>query len=314
MPLPPFEQEVGDDVRFQYQTIKGVKHYVFRNKDDFYEFHGGKDNAPALVEDWHEAEEGDWVIADDGGIVQMLKVSRYLPHPGDSHGKAKYRYHKGWCRTVVGTFFINKNREKFKMDTDFSKHESRYTFSGTSGNLHLSRMNSRDGLTKKERQFCFSIVYLMSSGKPINVYEIYSMIFKRVRPENVMKRCNHLLKQDRIMNELMKGVEEAAEKLKITHETVLRRLDDLSTGANNEDVKFKATVKLGDAIGTFNKGNKQLPGRDISGYFSGFSSSVVEEIEEETKMVSGASINQQHLPAAENPIPDSVKEFVENGG
>ena len=30
---------------------------------------------PRLVENWKEGKEQDWVVSDDGGIVQLLKVS-----------------------------------------------------------------------------------------------------------------------------------------------------------------------------------------------------------------------------------------------
>ena len=79
------------------RSIKGVKHLVFTDKKEYYS-HFGK-SAPAPVEDWREGEEKDWVVGDDGGVVQLLKVSHSIKHPND---RKNYKLSKGWCRTVVG--------------------------------------------------------------------------------------------------------------------------------------------------------------------------------------------------------------------
>ena len=106
----------------EYRTIRGKKHYVYENIDE-YKLNGGD---AIYVKYWKDAKEGDWVEADDGGIVQLLKVGG-ITHPND---RKNYKHSKGWCRTIVGTFLIN---EKTKMDTDFSSHKNRYTFSKTIG-------------------------------------------------------------------------------------------------------------------------------------------------------------------------------------
>ena len=60
------------------REIKGVEHYVYEDIDEFRHYHDikAKDN-------WRTADEGDWVIADDGGVLQLLKVSRSIKHPND---------------------------------------------------------------------------------------------------------------------------------------------------------------------------------------------------------------------------------------
>ena len=73
--------------------------------------------------DWRKAEEGDWVISDDDRIVQLLKVKTNVNHHSDTKN---YNYANGWVRTVVGSFI---NKPSTKMDTDFSNHPNRYTFS-----------------------------------------------------------------------------------------------------------------------------------------------------------------------------------------
>ena len=102
----------------EYQKIKGKRHYIYDDIDEFQEEYPNK----LPLKNWRTAQEGDWVWSDDDRIVQLLKVSD-IKHPQD---RKNYTWAKGWVRTIVGTFL---NRENTKMDTDFNKHPNRYTFS-----------------------------------------------------------------------------------------------------------------------------------------------------------------------------------------
>ena len=62
------------------QKIKHIKHYVYDNVE---EFKKEKGLDTQLVENWRDGEEGDWVLADDGGVVQLLKVSKNISHPNE---------------------------------------------------------------------------------------------------------------------------------------------------------------------------------------------------------------------------------------
>ena len=55
-----------------YRKIKGVSHYVFDDRPEFEEWMRlNRGEVPPIAEDWRTAKEGDWVEADDGGIVQI---------------------------------------------------------------------------------------------------------------------------------------------------------------------------------------------------------------------------------------------------
>ena len=64
----------------EYRKIKGVKHYVYDDIDEFQK-HRPEEN---VFFDWRSAKEGDWVMADaDNRICQLLKVSEKIKHPND---------------------------------------------------------------------------------------------------------------------------------------------------------------------------------------------------------------------------------------
>ena len=53
----------------KHKKIKGIKHLVFSDLNEYYSHFGNK--APVPKKNWREGEEGDWVVADDKGVIQL---------------------------------------------------------------------------------------------------------------------------------------------------------------------------------------------------------------------------------------------------
>ena len=148
----------------EYQKIKGKRHYVYDDMEEFKEVHPN-----ITVGNWRDANENDWVWSDDDRIVQLLKVSG-IKHPND---RKNYKLSKGYVRTIVGTFLNNK---KTKMDTDFSNHPNRYTFSTKIKNTSV-RVKERKNLTKNERIFSVNVAGGMGAVKS------YMDAYEEINPE-----------------------------------------------------------------------------------------------------------------------------------
>lgn len=243
----------------KFKKIKGVKHLVFKNKKDYYK-HFGKD-APPPLQDWREGKEEDWIIADDDGVVQLLKVSDKIKHPND---RPNYKLSKGWCRTVVGTFLI---RDKTIMDTDFNKHPNRYTFSQTIKNTN-SRVYKREKATKKEKEFATHLVI----GQP--AVKAYMKSFNENDEKKAEKKAAILLKQRRIMSEIEASALEVASELGIDHRYILRSLKCIAENAGDDNTQLQAVKELGKAIGTLGQIKKVETG--VVGLFQGFSQDQLE--------------------------------------
>ena len=247
----------------EYQKIKGSKHYVFNSKKEYIDHFTGA--PPTLHEDWRKAEQGDWVVADDGGIVQLLKVSNNITHPND---RKNYNYAKGWVRTVVGTFL---NRETSKMDSDFSKHKNRYTFSRTIKNPS-KRVRKRTVCTKKERLFATNMA--VGSG----VVRAYKDAFGGEVEDGIARRKGMiLLKQDRVMKEVEKSVLDVAKKMGIDHEYILNNLKQLCEYSEDENIQLQATKELGKAVGTLGAPKIQQREVGIYGMLQEFSTAELEK-------------------------------------
>ena len=243
-----------------YRKIKGIKHFVYDDIDEFKKEHKGLE-----AKYWKDTpEEGDWVIADDGGIAQVLKKNQ-IKHPSD---RKNWKAHNGYLRTVVGTFLINKTS---KMDTDFDSHPNRYTFSK---NIKRADENfkKRKNITKKEKLFATEVVV----GK--DAISAVQNVYKENDYNKARKKALLLLKQERIMSEVEKGVVDIAKNLGIDHEYVLRRLKTLADNGADDNVILQSTKELGKIIGTTGQTIKQ---RDVGilGMFQGFSPQQIEGAE-----------------------------------
>jgi len=242
-----------------YREIKGVKHFVYDSVDEF-----KKQKKGLNPKHWKDSpKEGDWVVADDGGVVEILKHNK-ISHPND---RKNYKAHKGYVRTVVGTFLLNDNTE---MDTNFDLHPNRYTFSK---NLKQANSNfkKRKNITKKEKLFATEVIV----GK--DAVSAVQNVYKEKDFNKAKKKAVLLLKQERIMNEVEKGVVDIAKGLGIDHEYVLRRLKSLADTGEDDNVVLQSLKELGKIIGTSTPTTKKDVG--VVGLFQGFSPKQLQQAE-----------------------------------
>ncbi|MAC51448.1 MAG: hypothetical protein CME31_02780 [Gimesia sp.] len=249
------------------KVIKGRPYYVYGDIDEF------RESNPNIVvkPDWRKANEGDWVVADDGGVVQLLKVAKKVDHPGD---RKNYKYADGWVRTVVGSFL---NRKNIKMDTDFSEHPNRYTFSKKKKN-NSQRMNERKNPTRKEREFATNVVVGMGA------VDAYKNAYNEVSNNKARKKATILLKQERVMKEIEKTVLDIAKELGIDHKYVLDKLKTLADYSEDDNIVLQSTKELGKIVGTSGNTVKQ---REVGllGMFQGFSPEQLEGVERDQKQI-----------------------------
>ena len=239
-----------------YRKIKGVKHYVFDDIRDFNNFFTDKDDRPNVCFDWRTSNEGEWVLADDGGVIQLLKKSN-IRHPND---RRNYKYCESYVRTVVGTFLC---LHKTYMDTDFSQHKNRYTFSKSikSPNTNFYK---RDKTTKKEKIFATNVAVGMGAIKS------YMDAFSELDSYKAGKKAAILLRQERVMKEVEQSVVDVAKTMGVDHEYVLVTLKTLVDSSQEDNIVLNAVKELGKAIGTI--GGITVKQRDtgIIGLFQGF--------------------------------------------
>lgn len=234
-----------------YRTIKSKKHCVYDNIEEF-----SAENPNIMpLSNWRKGEKGDWVYSDDNRIIQILKRGP-IKHPND---RLNYSYADGYLRTVVGSFIINK---KTFMDTDFDQHKNRYTFSKTIGNK--KNIKTRKNPTNKERIFTTSIVAGHGAVKS------YMDAFDEIDLTKAKKKAVILLKQERIMKEVEKGVLDVAKAMGLDHEYVLQKLMHLADFSDDDNIVLQSSKELGKIIGTSGVTVKSRE-MGVLGVFQGFS-------------------------------------------
>ena len=245
----------------EQRVIKGVAHYVYEDLDEFKKTHPNTVVHP----DWRKANEGDWVYSDDDRIVQLLKVSNEVKHHSD---RKNYKFAKGWVRTVVGSFL---NRKNVKMDTDFDNHPNRYTFSTNIKNPS-NRVYKRKETTNKEKEFATNVVVGMGA------VDAYKKAYSEMDNQKARKKATILLKQERVMKEIEKGVLDVAKGLGIDHEYILSKLKNLADYSEDDNIILQSTKELGKIVGTSGNTVKQKE-MGLLGVFQGFSSEQLESAE-----------------------------------
>ncbi len=253
------------------RRIKNIKHFVY---DDLEEFK--KDHPNTVVHpDWRKADENSWVYSDDDRIVQLLKVKKMVSHHSDTKN---YKYADGWVRTVVGSFI---NKKSTKMDTDFSSHPNRYTFSKTIKNTS-ERVHKRTKITNKEKDFATNVVVGMGA------LDAYKNAFKEESNQKARKKATILLKQERVMEEIQKSVLDVAKGLGIDHEYILSKLKHLADYSEDDNIILQSAKELGKIIGTSNNNIKQKE-VGLMGVFQGFSQEQLEGASRDQKQIEGES-------------------------
>ena len=235
------------------RTIKGIPHYVYEDLEEFQ-----KDHPNTVVHpDWRKSEENDWVYSDDDRIVQLLKVSKNVNHHSD---RKNYKFAQGWVRTVVGSFL---NRPNVKMDTDFDNHPNRYTFSTNIKNTS-EQVYKRKQTTNKEKEFATNVVVGMGA------VDAYKKAYSEMSDQKARKKATILLKQERVMKEIEKGVLDVAKGLGIDHEYILGKLKNLADFSEDDNIILQSTKELGKIVGTSGNIIKQKE-MGLLGVFQGFS-------------------------------------------
>ena len=110
--------------------------------------------------------------------------------------------------------------------------------------------------------------------------------FKAASEDKARKKALVLLKQERIMTDIEKGVLDVAKELGIDHKYILDRLKCLADNSEDDNIILQSTKELGKIIGTSVNSVKQ---RDVGviGMFQGFSPEQIESVK--PKEISNAS-------------------------
>lgn len=256
--MPRTYEKTEYGVTYKYQIIRPRNgtgeetHPVFKNKKDFETFFFQKDGfIPPFHNNWRTAEEGVWTQGDgkeevDRGIVQILRKVDKIHHPEDNE-KRMYAP-RGYCRTIVGTFLCNDNRE---MTTDFEKITNRYRFDKKSHALTIKKRQTNEELSMIDRQWILSVSH--SNFKFETMAGIWLLLRDMEKTSQNMHKAKRevdkLLQREFVMNTLIKNIKKHASDHGIDLDLVLDNYYELATNSNRDDVRLNANDRCAQLIG-----------------------------------------------------------------
>ena len=218
------------------------------------------------LRDWRDANLGDWVLADDGCIIQVLrKGSMTKPK-----GKVRVVDYLGTC---TGTFVVSPNN---KMDT--SKRINIYSIGG---NIERNqRIEERETLSTREEIF---VAYIAKGMEP---RQAYLKAFPTKDPHYAGIRAGQLVKTTRIRSAMKEELKPFMEALGLDENYVLTNIKEVIDSCDKDDTKLKALFKLADIMDMEDKNRTQVT--TVSGaLFQGFSKDKLEAVERPKEITSG---------------------------
>ena len=225
------------------RTIKGVKHFAYESELEFRTAHP---NTP-LITDWKKAEEGDWCLADDGKIVQILKK-----------GQVKgFKKENNYVRTIIGMFHLRRNGMKSGTVKD-----EMYRFTKRSG----YDVVTQGFLTLSKKNFAKYIAHGMD---PIEAYQKAFPNTKSV--DHAERRSTLLLKNKTVRQAVDKEIENLMSEVGITKRYLLESTKDVVDKKDAKDNdKLRALETLMKISGLLST-EKKVDSVALIQEFSGFS-------------------------------------------
>ena len=231
--------------------VNKIEHTVF---DDIQEVPG----SIKIADNWRKGEVGDWVQADDGCFVQILRKGKMVV----PKGRNKVREYVGTC---TGTFPVTS---KAKMDT--SRRLNIYSFGGSKSSADV--LLDRTVLSKHEHLF---VVYIASGLSP---QEAYMKAFPTINPGYAKQKSAQLVKTKRITTAMKEELKPILQELGINETSILKNINIIAESSEKDETRLKALFKLSDIMDLEDK-NKTTVTQVSGALFQGFADKHLVEAE-----------------------------------
>ena len=231
----------------RFYKVNGTNHVVYDPDDEM-------PSDLLVIRDWRHGQVGEWVMADDGSVIQILRRGNMLRRMG----KNKVKEYVGTC---TGTFPVTKT---MKMDT--SKRDDIYSFSGKRAQ---DRISNKKNLSTYEEKF----VALMSAG--ISPEDAYLQAYPTENRKYAFEKSGTLMKTERVKTAMKEELKPVLEELGINEEYVLKTIKEVIHSTDKDETRLKALFKLADIMDLEDKSSTKVT--QVTGaLFQGFSNKDIE--------------------------------------
>lgn len=254
-------QALGDKLEKEYMCPiycevdhKHMMSYVVNGKDCFiYE----KEEVPDSLEykeNWHEADEGDWVLTDDNYVIQILKKKGNL------------------IQTCTGTY-----TSRSKLDTKKKKD-----ITSISGKSSYQKVIDRENPTQKEYFFA------LRASKGQKPAEAYMEVYDTKNPRTAAKKAAVLLKTKRIKKIMNEDLKDVFEKKGVSLGYLIGAAKDVVDAGKNDSDRLNALKMLWTAFGVIPESTTVT---HIAGLIQGFDLEKLEAAKRPKEIVGKSDIS-----------------------
>ena len=235
----------------RHYKVNKIDHTVFESAEEV-------PNNIKVVRGWRECHIGDWVKADDGCVIQILRKGTMV--------KAKGRVRTvDYVGTCTGTFIVSN---KTKMDT--SKRVNIYSISGNVE--RTEQLDSRENLSTREELFG----QYLAGG--MDARQAYLKTFPTKNPHFANIQAGKLIKTQRIRSAMKEELKPVLEALGISDRAILRNINDIANNSQKDETRLKALFKLSDILDLEEKNTTSIT--QLTGaVFQGFSDEELETVQ-----------------------------------
>ena len=218
------------------------------------------------VKDWRKGGLFDWVLADDGCYIQILRKGTMVK----PKGKVREVAYIGTC---TGTFIVSP---KTNMDT--SRRVNIYSLGGDVE--RNQRLDDREHLSTREELF---VKHLAGGMEP---REAYLKSFPTNNPHYAGMRAGQLIKTARVRSKMKEELKPYMEALGLDEHYVLSNIKGVIDSCDKDDTKLKALFKLADIMDMEDKNTTQVTTM-TGALFQGFTPEKLEEVERPKEITDG---------------------------
>jgi hypothetical protein len=230
----------------RYYRVNKIKHIVYDSIEE---------TPPHIkpLKNWRIANIGDWVIADDSSIIQVLRKGSMLRHNGE----------RGYIGTCTGTFI---NLESTIMDTD--KRVNIYSFGGNATPEEV--VINRKKMTANEELF---VTYISQGLSP---EDSYVKAFPTNNKRYARMKAVNLIRTERIKTAVKEELKPILQELEIDERFVLEGIRVEAQTAEKSDTRLKALFKLSDILDLEDKNATRV--QQVTGIaFQGLTEDMIDE-------------------------------------
>ena len=243
----------------RYYTVNNIQYTVFESEDEL-------PSNVHPIKDWRKGGLFDWVLADDGCYIQILRKGT-MTKP---KGKVRKVAYVGTC---TGTFIVSS---KTKMDT--SRRVNIYSIGGDVE--RNQRLDDRENLSTREELF----VSYLAGG--MDLRGAYLKAFPTNNPHYAGMRAGQLYKTSRVRSKMKEELKPHMEALGLDEHYILSHIKEVIDSCDKDDTKLKALFKLADIMDMEDKNQTKVTTM-TGALFQGFTPEKLEEVERPKEIEDG---------------------------